>query len=99
MPPPVFVSDCGRAAAELTDSTPLLEVQDLSVEFLTREGAVHALNGVSFSVRRGEVLACSASVTLRATLGLDPGRRARVLGARAGRGVASRALAFESVTS
>ena len=83
---PGFVSDCGRAAAELTDSTPLLEVQDLSVEFLTREGAVQALNGVSFSVRRGEVLALlgesgsGKSVTLRAILGLNPGRRARVLG-------------------
>ena len=57
LPSPVFVTDCGRAAAELTVSTPLLEVQDLSVEFHTREGVVQALNGVSFSVRRGEVLA------------------------------------------
>ena len=35
---------------------PLLAVQDLSVEFRTRSGVVHALDRVSFDVRRGETV-------------------------------------------
>ena len=34
----------------------LAEVRDLNVRFVTREAAVHAVNGVSFTVRAGEVL-------------------------------------------
>ncbi|WP_029003344.1 ABC transporter ATP-binding protein [Azorhizobium doebereinerae] len=37
-------------------TTPLLEVIDLSTHFATREGVVKAVNGVSFSVGRGEIL-------------------------------------------
>ena len=35
----------------------LLEVRDLVTEFPTRRGVVRAVNGVSFSVDRGEILA------------------------------------------
>jgi oligopeptide/dipeptide ABC transporter ATP-binding protein len=35
---------------------PLLEVRDLSVSFRTQDGTVHAVDNVSFSVNRGEVL-------------------------------------------
>ena len=34
----------------------LLEVEDLSVEFRTEDGIVHAVDGVSFTLERGEVL-------------------------------------------
>ena len=65
---------------------PLLEVKDLHVHFVVREGTVHAVNGISFSVEKGKVLAilgesgCGKTVTLRAIARLLPGRGARVSG-------------------
>ena len=35
---------------------PLLEVDNLRVEFNTLEGRIRAVDGISFSVERGEVL-------------------------------------------
>ena len=64
----------------------LVEVNDLTVRFVTREATVHAVNGVSFSVRPGEVLCIlgesgsGKSVTLRAMMRLLPPRRARIDG-------------------
>ena len=64
-----------------TDHTrPLVEVNDLHVRFVTREATVHAVNGVSFSARRGEVLCIlgesgsGKTVTLRTLLRLLPPR-------------------------
>ena len=65
------VSDDGRRVATLN-------LQDLSVRFDTDAGAVHAVNGVSFAVEEGEVLAVvgesgsGKSVSSRAVLGLLP---------------------------
>jgi peptide/nickel transport system ATP-binding protein len=57
----------------------LLAVRDVTVRFSTEEGgAVHAVDRVSFDVRRGEVLAivgesgCGKSVTTMSLLGLLP---------------------------
>ncbi len=36
--------------------TPLLDVQDLKVQFHTLEGIVHAVNGISFSIEEGQTL-------------------------------------------
>jgi oligopeptide/dipeptide ABC transporter ATP-binding protein len=61
----------------------LLEVRDLSVEFATSSGGLHAVRKVSFDVRRGETLAivgesgCGKSTCVQALTGLiatPPGR-------------------------
>lgn len=41
--------------------TPLLEVEDLHVEFGTRDGVARVLNGVGYQVRAGETLAVLGS--------------------------------------
>jgi peptide/nickel transport system ATP-binding protein len=42
--------------AEKTPSEELVRVEDLAIDFATRYGAVQALKGVSFAVKRGEAL-------------------------------------------
>jgi peptide/nickel transport system ATP-binding protein len=60
---------------------PILQVRDLHVRFVTRERTVHAVNGVSFDLAKGEVLGIlgesgsGKSVTLRAIQKLLPPRR------------------------
>jgi len=57
---------------------PLLSIDDLSVEFRTRDGIVKALEGVTFNVRKGETVGVvgesgsGKSVTALAVLGLLP---------------------------
>ena len=67
----------------MSDSRTLLLVQDLSVEFKTRQGTACVLNGISFSLKRGQTLAvvgesgCGKSVTALAVMRLiaqPPGR-------------------------
>jgi oligopeptide transport system ATP-binding protein len=59
-------------------STPLLEVDDLEVQFWTRRGTVHAVNGISFALSQGETLGivgesgCGKSVTALALMGILP---------------------------
>jgi oligopeptide/dipeptide ABC transporter ATP-binding protein len=62
----------------LTGTDVLLSMRDLRAGFSTDDGFVRAVDGVSFDVRRGEVLAivgesgCGKSVTAMSILGLQP---------------------------
>ena len=65
----------GRGTWKARDGL-LLEVDDLQVEFRTREGVSRAINGVSFTLREGETLAIlgesgsGKSVTAQAIMGI-----------------------------
>ncbi|MER6428689.1 ABC transporter ATP-binding protein [Streptomyces sp900105245] len=66
----------------------LLEVCDLKVEFRTRDGVAHAVNGVSYGVDAGETLAVlgesgsGKSVTAQAVMGILDTPPARITGGR-----------------
>jgi peptide/nickel transport system ATP-binding protein len=68
------------------DEAPLVAVEDLAVQFVSREATVRAVNGVSFALARGEVLGIlgesgsGKSVTLRALMRLLPRGKARLSG-------------------
>ncbi len=67
-------------------SAPLLEVDDLKVEFHTRYGVAKAVNGVSFTLREGQTLGilgesgCGKSVTAQAIMGILDSPPARISG-------------------
>ena len=70
----------------------LLEVDDLRTYFFTREGAVQAVDGVSFQVEKGRTLGivgesgCGKSVTALSIMGLIPKPPARIVSGSVGFG-------------
>ncbi|HPO58352.1 MAG TPA: ABC transporter ATP-binding protein [Anaerolineaceae bacterium] len=67
----------------------LLNVQGLETQFRTREGTVHAVNGVSFQLKEGETLGivgesgCGKSVTVMSVLRLIPSPPGKVVAGKA----------------
>ena len=59
-------------------SEPILSIRDLTVEFGTEDGVVHAVTGVSYDLQAGEVLGIvgesgsGKSVSMLSVLGLIP---------------------------
>ena len=66
--------------------TELLAVRDLQVRFATDDGVIGAVDGVSFEVRRGEIVAlvgesgCGKSVTAQSLIGLTRSPNATITG-------------------
>ncbi|MCP3423174.1 ABC transporter ATP-binding protein [Nocardioides pinisoli] len=73
-------------ALAFDEDAPLLEVRDLQVEFHTRDGLAHAVNGVSFVLEAGETLGilgesgCGKSVTAQAIMGILDTPPAKIAG-------------------
>ena len=74
------------AIERLATAETILEVKDLSVTLYTEDGALPALQDVSFSMRKGETLAvvgesgCGKSMTALALMGQLPTPPARIVG-------------------
>jgi peptide/nickel transport system ATP-binding protein len=72
--------------SEQPPPAPLVEVDDLHVTFASGDAQVRAVNGITFSLARGEVLGIlgesgsGKSVTLRALMRLLPPRKTRLSG-------------------
>jgi oligopeptide/dipeptide ABC transporter ATP-binding protein len=75
--PEVVVVDATPVEAEAT-KPPILEIKDLTVDFDTEDGTVHAVNHVSYDLHPGEVLGIvgesgsGKSVSMLSVLGLIP---------------------------
>jgi oligopeptide/dipeptide ABC transporter ATP-binding protein len=69
---------------ETSEAAPVLEVADLTVEFRTVNGGITAVNGISFDIRRGEIVSLvgesgsGKSVTALSVLGLVPNPPGRI---------------------
>ena len=80
--------DKALSGLSFDSSAPLLDVQELRVDFRTREGLAHAVNGVSFTVEAGKTLAilgesgCGKSVTAQAIMGILDSPPAEIVGGK-----------------
>jgi peptide/nickel transport system ATP-binding protein len=80
-------------SAFASNSEPLLQVTDLSVQFQTEDGIVHAVDGVSLTVERGQSVGIvgesgsGKSVSMLTVMGLSRSRNARISGSAMFEGV------------
>jgi oligopeptide/dipeptide ABC transporter ATP-binding protein len=76
------------ASLHFDPTAPLLDVQELRVDFHTHEGVAHAVNGVSFTLEAGRTLGilgesgCGKSVTALAIMGILDTPPARIVGGK-----------------
>ncbi len=69
-------------------SDEILRVENLTTYFYTEEGVVKALEGVSFSIKRGEIMGlvgetgCGKSVTARSIIRLIPSPPGKIIGGK-----------------
>jgi peptide/nickel transport system ATP-binding protein len=74
------------AAKAVSPETPVLAIDGLKTWFYTRDGVVRAVDGVSFTVARGETLGvvgesgCGKSVAALSVMGLVPNPPGRIVG-------------------
>lgn len=67
----------------------IFQVQDLETKFFTPEGIIHAVNGVSFDLHKGETLGvvgesgCGKTVTMNSTLRMIPSPPGKILKGKA----------------
>ncbi|RUW03122.1 MAG: ABC transporter ATP-binding protein [Mesorhizobium sp.] len=72
-----------------TNEAPVLQVSDLRIVFRTRDTAIHAVNGISFELRPGELLGVvgesgsGKSVTMMSLMKLLPSPPAEIVSGRA----------------
>ncbi|MFN8442763.1 MAG: ABC transporter ATP-binding protein [Caldilineaceae bacterium] len=82
----------------------LVEVEDLSVHFYLSEGTVHAVNGVSFTIRQGKTLGVigesgsGKSVSAQAIMGILPIPPAKLESGRITMHIPENGAGFRSVT-
>ena len=87
-----MLGEPGAGSTLTADPSAVLEVKDLTVDFPTEDGVVHAVRGVNYRLRSGEVLGIvgesgsGKSVTSLAVLGLLP-KSAKISGSVKFRGV------------
>src|SRR5439155_24185941 len=81
-------SHAEQAAVSTSSGEVLLDIQDLQASFLTDRGFIRAVDGVSFSVRRGETLGLvgesgsGKTITCLSILRLLPKATASITGGR-----------------
>jgi oligopeptide transport system ATP-binding protein len=74
------------AARAARSGEPLLDVRGLRTEFLTQDGIVHAVNGISYTLREGEAMGlvgesgCGKSVSALSLMRLIPTPPGRIAG-------------------
>jgi oligopeptide transport system ATP-binding protein len=79
-----FVASVNSQQAQGLAMSPLLDIRNLTTRFHTREGIVHAVNGVSYSLGEGDILGlvgesgCGKSVSMLSVMRLIPGPAGRI---------------------